>query len=69
MALDDQLSEVAQGETAPRRCKLFCVHQPSQNLRDLDINEIRRMDTLLRIEHAGSDPLGPRRLQHQLYGR
>lgn len=69
MPLDDQFSEIAQGEASSPRGKLFCVDQPSQNLRHLDVNEMRRVDTLGGVQCAGSHPLSPGRLQHQLHGR
>lgn len=69
MALNNELSEIAQGESAPGWREFFCVDQPSENLRHLDINKIRRVNTLSRMQRSGSHPLRPGRLEHQLDGR
>lgn len=69
MAFDYQVSEICQGEPSPRRRQLLGMNQPPKYLRHLDIDEMRRVNPLRRIECASSNPLRPGRLQDQLYGR
>lgn len=68
MTLDNQLSEIAQGESSPGGREFFCVDQPSENLSHLDINKMRRVNTLSRMQRSGSHPLCPGCLEHQLHG-
>lgn len=69
MAFDHQLSEIGQSETRPRRCQLLCMNQPPQDLSDLDVDEMRRVNALCRMQRASGNTPGPGRLQHQLYRR
>ncbi len=69
MAFNNQLCEVAQGESTSRGRKLLCMDEPSQNLLHLDVNQVRCVYPFSRMQCAGSHSLGPGRLQYQLYGR
>lgn len=68
VAFYNQLSEIGQGETTPRRRQLLRENQPAQDLRHLHIDEIGRVNALGRIQRARSNSPRPGRLQYQLYG-
>lgn len=67
--LNHQGFEVRERKIGSRRSDFLGVHQTSQHLRHLDVDEMRRMQTLRRMQRASSDALRPRRLQHQFHSR
>lgn len=67
--LNHQRLEVRERKIGSRRCDLLGVHQTSQHLRDFDVNEVRRVQTLSRMQGAIGDALRAGCLQHQLHGR
>lgn len=69
VSLNHQGLEVHERKLGSRRRDLLGVHQTSQHLCEFDVDEMRRVQTLRRMECASGDALGPRRLQHQLHGR
>lgn len=67
MALDDQSLEVRECRIRPGYRDLLRLHQTSHDLRDFDVDEMRCVQTLRRMQCASSDALRSRRLQHEFH--
>lgn len=67
MALDDQSLEIHEGRIRPGNRDLFRLHQPSHDLRDFDVDEMRCVQTLRWMQCASSDAFRSRRLQHEFH--
>jgi hypothetical protein len=57
VALKGQRQVDVQGQRRASRLEILEQHQTPQRLSDLDVDEMRRVEPLLRIERALGDPL------------
>jgi len=67
MALDDQPLEIHEGRIRPAYRDLLRLHQPPHDLRDFNVDEMRCVQTLRRMQCASSDAFRSRRLQNEFH--
>jgi len=68
MSLDSEGCEVLERELGAWQGEFTTLHQAAQYLSHLDIDQMRRVDVLRRIQNAGGNPLGALGLQNELDG-